>query len=98
LRDRGLVAVTNAVGVPKERPSITQNDRVVLATSPGGHVGQLKSTAATAAERKTSVSGITIKSADADQGLAKVRFSVPDGLTVDKDRDITGPAAFPEGA
>jgi prohead serine protease len=45
-------------------------------------------------ERKLSTS-LTLKSAD--KGIAVARFSTPDGLTVDRDRDITLPGAFQEG-
>jgi hypothetical protein len=49
----------------------------------------------TTLERKTSLA-VTIKSVD--KGEARVRFSTPDGMTPDKDRDVTGPAALTEGA
>lgn len=49
----------------------------------------------TALEHKTSLA-VTIKSAD--KGEARVRFSTPDGMTPDKDQDVTGPVAFTEGA
>jgi hypothetical protein len=46
--------------------------------------------------RKTTTTGVTIKSAD--QGVALIRFSTPDGVTPDKEGDVTGPNAFTEGA
>jgi hypothetical protein len=48
-----------------------------------------------ALEHKTTLS-VTLKGGD--KGEARVRFSTPDGVTVDKDRDVTGPQAFTEGA
>jgi hypothetical protein len=49
----------------------------------------------TTIERKTSVTA-TIKSAE--KGEARVRFATPDGKTPDRDRDVTAPTAFTEGA
>jgi len=46
-------------------------------------------------ERKLSQS-VTVKSAD--RGLALARFSTPDGMSVDRDGDITAPGSFQEGA
>jgi hypothetical protein len=58
-------------------------------------VTALATTTDSATEHKITL-GAKIKSAD--KGQALVRFSTPDGRTPDRDRDITDPDAFPEGA